>query len=148
MGCPNRKVVSQLQSTPITMDIFGITLTASDISLLGVVGLCLAWLIPHRLTISRDQQNRFRAASTNFISAINTSTFSRANSRGLYNDFLKAHDAHASAAAEFGKFLGPIRRFRFGLAWKAYENHCHHRPADFEGLERHLEKLRSFANAT
>ena len=130
------------------MDVFGITLTAADLSLLGVVGLVLAWLVPHRLTIARDRQSRFRAASSQFLAAIDTSAFSRTNSRALYNAFLGARDSHTNAAARFRKHLGLFKKLQFDRAWKAYESHCHHRPADFDGLQHHLEKVRSFANAT
>jgi len=130
------------------MNILNLTLSSVDLWLLGAAGVCLAWLVPHWLANSRDRRTRFRAVSAKFISAIDTSAFSRANSRALYNDFLKARDVHAFAATEFRNFLGPVKKFRFGLAWKAYENHCHHRPADFEGLELHLKRVRSFADAT
>ncbi|MGH8468665.1 MAG: hypothetical protein ACREVY_06700 [Gammaproteobacteria bacterium] len=110
------------------MNVFGIILGPTDLWLLAAAGGCLAWLIPHRLAISRDSRGSFRAASIKFRSAVLTTL------AGLYpvqsnwpSNELKIIDvleerfpALQAAVAEFRQQLPLGKRWLFDRAWKVY----------------------------
>lgn len=52
------------------MNAFGIYLSSTDLWFLAVAGACCAWLIPHRLSISRERNNAFRIASIKFRESV------------------------------------------------------------------------------
>ena len=53
------------------MNLFGIILNSTDLGLLAIAGACLAWFVPHRLSVSRERRARCVAACANFRAAFN-----------------------------------------------------------------------------
>jgi hypothetical protein len=110
------------------MNVFGITLDGTDLWLLAIAGACLAWFIPHRLSISRERQSSFRAASVKFRSTV-LGTLS-----GLYpipvhwpsdgnavDHILRAaFPALQTAVTEFKDSLPRRHRRAFDQAWFIY----------------------------
>ena len=110
------------------MNVFGIILDSTGLWLLAAAGTCLAWLITHRLAISRERRSAFRAASIKFRSTVLTTL------TGLYpvqsnwpsNEFkiidvLKERFSVLQAAvAEFRQQLPLTKRWMFDRAWKIY----------------------------
>lgn len=107
------------------MNIFGFDLSNVDLWLLGVASVCLAWLIPHRLTIWRERHARRAAACIAFRAAI------LAKLGAIYPDSYKwpddirsflrdAFPALQIAVSDFREFVPWWRRKAFDLAWQRY----------------------------
>ena len=158
------------------MNIIGINLSTSDLWLLGAVSGCLAWFIPHRLSISRERQNSFRAASVKFRSAV-LDTLS-----GLYpipanwpssgnvvdKTLRSAFPALQTAVTEFKDSLPRRRQRAFDQAWFVYrlgsdgreiDKQCYHQYMGFTSPDEptvdpkvtfhaNVSKLLIFANET
>ena len=52
------------------MNLFGIELNPADLWLLAGAAACLAWLVPHRLSLSRESRRARRDAGIRFRSAV------------------------------------------------------------------------------
>jgi len=110
------------------MNLFGILLSNTDLWLLAIAGACVAWLIPHRLTLSREKEARHVAACQKFQSTILTEL------SGLYPlptewpkrdiqiiDILKAKLPTLQASVtEFANVLPWYKRYFFLKAWRTY----------------------------
>ena len=112
------------------MNIFGIILNTTDLWLLAATGACLAWFIPHRLAIGRENSNRHNDAAEKFHSTVITTL------SGLYpiptewpkdesianttNMFKSKFPALQAAVTEFAKTLPWYKRFFFMRAWRTY----------------------------
>lgn len=110
------------------MDILGIYLSSTDLWLLAVAGGCLAWLVPHRLTLWREGSARRANASVKFRAAIVDAL------SGLYpvptgwpKDALeiiqvleKAFPKMQSAVAEFRPHVPWYKKRGFDQAWRTY----------------------------
>ena len=110
------------------MNIFGITLNPTDLWLLASVGVCLTWLINHWLTISRERQNAFFAASIKFRSTV-LSTLTGLypvpsnwpiNEIEIIGVLKERFPVLQVAVAEFRQQLPRTKRWMFDRAWKIY----------------------------
>ena len=135
------------------MNFFGITLDGTDLWLLAIAGASLAWLIPHRLSISRERQSSFRAAAVKFRSAV-LGTLS-----GLYpipahwpgsgnavdQTLRAAFPALQTAVTEFKDSLPRRHRRAFDQAWFIYrlgsdgreiDKQCYHQYMGFSSPDK------------
>jgi hypothetical protein len=151
------------------MNVFGITLDGTDLWLFAIAGACFAWLITHRLTISRERQSSFRSASVKFRSSV-LSTLS-----GLYpvpvnwpNSGNSVDSILRSAVAQFRDSLNSRDQQAFDQAWLIYrlgldgrevDKQCYHQYMGFSSPDQvipdskitfyeNVSKLLSFAKET
>ena len=99
-----------------------------------------------------------REAAATFRAAINPSFFAGLRGHRLHGALIQAFPKHLAAAHEFRRYLGPIGRWRFSVAWKAYHGGSEEHPDWFvryclpnngpELLAQRLESLRSAASQT
>jgi len=117
--------------------------------------LLAAWV--GYIAYRNNRRNRLAAAAATFRSAIDPSAFSGIRGHQLHGALIKAFPAHCEAAKEFRRYLGPIDRFRFERAWRAYhggdEEHPKFTPYYIpdngpEILFQRLEALKRAANQT
>ena len=104
------------------MNFYGINLSDRDLWLLGGLGLCLTWLISHRLAIWRENHNRLLAASAIFRTTFNTDIAEVANPARLpeiYVYLAQKFPAHDAAVKEFAAHLPRRRRCRLAIDWAA-----------------------------
>lgn len=110
------------------MNVFGIFLDATSLWLLALVGACLAWFIPHRLSISRERHSSFRLASGKFRSSVLgaltglypiPSDWPR-HSLAILDVLREKFPAMQAAVAEFRPHLSPLNRELFDRAWRLY----------------------------
>jgi len=126
------------------MNIFGIILSGTDLWLLAGVGLCLAWLVPHRLSLARGRRANFikasaafRAVFTEFLSNISNEQVTRQ----VQAHVLAANPKHVLAAEEFQLHLNRWDSARFAKAWQQYEATCHHHPYSREKIAESVHVL-------
>lgn len=140
------------------MNIFGIVLSKIDLWLLAIIGACLTSLIPHRLSFWRERRARLAATSIVFRATIDPSVFAGLRGHPLHGALIQVFPKHLAAAHEFRRYLGPIDRWRFRKAWRAYHGGSEDYPDWFvryrlpnngpELLVQRLEALRNAASQT
>lgn len=110
------------------MNLFGVDLSSSDLWLLGAAGACIAWLVPHRLSLARERRARRLSAASVFRFAVITEL------KGLYPspvqwpaDAIRIIDvlegkfsALESAVVEFRCHLPFWSRWLFDRTWRIY----------------------------
>ena len=110
------------------MNIFGIILDATSLWLLAAVGACLAWFVPHRLSLSRERRSSFRLASGRFRSAVLTALSGLypipsdwpSNGTAIRDVLREKFPAIQAAAAEFRPHVPLLKRWLFDTAWRLY----------------------------
>lgn len=116
------------------MDLFGISLSSTDLWLLAAAATCLAWFVPHRLAVARENRNRFCAAADKLHGAFGPALafLERARLHGSHHErpdasvFLRdAFVPHAAAVQAFRPFVGRIRRKDYDNAWRQYCETAH-----------------------
>lgn len=123
---------------------WAVGLTVAFIGILGAFQV-------HRYLGRRDAAATFRVA-------INPSVFAGLRGHNLHAMLVQASPLHRTAATEFKRYLGPIDRWRFRKAWRAYHGKDEEHPNWFpryclpdngpQLLEQHLEALRNAASQT
>ena len=106
------------------MNLFRFVLSNSDLWLLGAAGVCVAWLVPHWLAVSRQSREAFRSASIAFRAAFNDSLvrLKTESSEDPAVFLQQSFGAHEIAVSEFLGYLSWWQRQRFVKAWQEY--HC------------------------
>lgn len=109
------------------MKILGIELSDGDLWLLGLLGACLALLVPHLLAVSRASREQTAEAKAGFRAAFNTDIAEIANSSRIPDNLVYVHLArrfsvHAAAVNNLGNHLGFFARRRLAEDWSAYAN--------------------------
>lgn len=107
------------------MDLFGIKLSELDLWLLGAAGMGLAWLIPHRLALSRERRSALHNAAAAFRAAFGSELATlrelRIDHTGQVCDILcAAYPAHEAAYQEFERNLDSVARQDLGFRWLKY----------------------------
>ena len=124
------------------MNFYGLNLSDRDLWLLSALGVCLAWLVPHRLAIRRENQNRLLAASVVFRNTINTDISEVANPARLpdiYVYLAQKFPAHDAAVREFATYLSRRRRCRLLNDWAAYGNDINELRQRYNTISGHPE---------
>lgn len=121
-------------------------------------GHWLAQRLNHALAIRRECGSRLASAAATFRAAIDPSVFAELRGHPLHGALIKVFPNHLAAAHEFRRYLGPIDRWRFSRAWKAYHGGSEDHPNWFprycvpyggpELLVQRLEALRSAVSQT
>ena len=110
------------------MNLFGVELSTTDLWLLGCVAACLAWFIPHRLSLARELRSTRRNAGIKFRSAVLgaitglypvPSNWPK-NKLKIIEDLENRFPALQAAVAEFSPHLQRHKRWLFQRAWKRY----------------------------
>jgi hypothetical protein len=155
------------------MNIFGIILNNADLWLLAIAGACLAWLVPHRLSVWRERNNRRVIASAAFRAAIEKElgpmlTKFPTDSPEIDGRLKHAFPALESAVREFRRHVPLLQRRGFNRVWLIYhcaypdnwkEGECYHHylgshspeepPPDSKTIFRaNVERLLSYAKET
>lgn len=111
------------------MYVFGFTISATDLSLLGVVGLLLAWFIPHRLSLWRERKTRrasacadFRASILSALSGIYPPTARWPEDISLR--LIATLPAVKAACVALAPHLAWVPRKALAKAYRAYEEQC------------------------
>ena len=107
------------------MNLFGIILNSTDLGLLAIAGACLAWFVPHRLSVSRERRARCVAACANFRAAFNadiSEISSPARLPDIYVYLAKRFPTHDAAVRELSTHAGWFSRKRLTKDWAAYGN--------------------------
>lgn len=107
------------------MIVVGIRLSELDLWLLGVVGMCLALIIPHFLSQERERRTTlrnaiavFRAAFASDLSALRELQIHRT---GLVHDILRAaYPVHEAAFLDFERNLSVVARLFLRRRWMKY----------------------------
>ena len=112
------------------MNFLGIIFSATDLWLLAIAGACSILLFTHLLASSRDNTNRFNAASAKFRSTILTTLsdlypipteWPKDKSISNTTNLLKSKFPTLQAAViEFAEALPWYKRFFFLRAWRTY----------------------------
>jgi hypothetical protein len=103
------------------MDVFGVALSGRDLWLLGGVGLLLAWLVPHRLSLTRDQLARRLAACTAIVDAFRPELLAIQQTDQDIGRFIltdAAFKKHSTAIITHRRHLSWMQRIRLYYAWK------------------------------
>ena len=110
------------------MNIFNLDLSTTDLWLLSGVAACLTWLVPHRLSLSREIRSARRSAGIRFRSSILEAM------SGLYPaptswpkeklNIIKELEGRfptlQTAVADFSPHLPPHKKWLLQRAWKIY----------------------------
>lgn len=103
------------------MKIFGLTLGVTDLWLLGGVGLLLSWLVPYRLSISRDVIARRRTAAAAIAAAFRPELTAALQGDGDVGRYILTEAAHKKHEAAIIANIGALtwfQRLRLRQAWR------------------------------
>lgn len=107
------------------MNAFGIGLSELDLGLLSVVGMFLAWIIPHFLSQHRERRTALRNAITVFRAAfasdLSTLRELQIHRTGQVHDILRtAYPMHEAAFLDFERNLSMVARLLLRRRWMKY----------------------------
>jgi hypothetical protein len=129
-------------------------LLSNPIPAIGAI-LLAAWV--GHIAYRNSRKSRLAEAAATFRSSIAPSAFSGMRGHQLHGALIRAYPVHREAAKEFRRYLGPITKYRFERAWRAYhrgdEEHPEFTPyyireSGPETLFLRLEALKRAANQT
>jgi hypothetical protein len=109
------------------MNIFGITLSASDLWLLGICGTLFTLLIVYRFRLALHRYNSFHIAAITFRNKILTELegiypVPHCWQQNIFPKFRQSIPRIESAAAEFRFFVN--RKNKFDIVVKEYTDYC------------------------
>jgi len=129
------------------MEILGIVFSTGELYILGLIGACLAWIVPHQLAIARERQSRFTNASsefrkvfTEFIHKIELDS----DPRGIQKRIVEKRLLHRQTANDFERTLNRRDRRRFAKAWRDYETECNQHVGRLYELKQAIHALLRF----
>jgi len=117
--------------------------------------LLAAWV--GYIAYRNSRKSRLAEAAATFRSSIVPSAFSGMRGHQLHGTLICTYPVHREAAKEFKRYLGPIAKFRFERAWRAYHGGDEEHPRFIayyipesgpETLFLRLEVLKRAANQT
>ncbi len=111
------------------MNVFGVTLSRTDLWLLGGVGLCLAWLVPQWLAVAKEKQTVSRAAAAKLRGAFSPALARLENAR-LHDSTHDVPDVDGLLQNQFEALAAAVEEFRphvhffylrgYKKAWQQY----------------------------
>lgn len=110
------------------MNLFGVELGPADLWLLASAAACLAWFVPHRLSLSRELRSARRHAGIRFRSAVLGALSGLypvpsnwpSNKLRIIEDLEARFPGLQTAVEEFRPHLPLHKRWLFQRAWRVY----------------------------
>ena len=115
------------------MNLFGVELSGTDSWLLAAVAACLAWLVPHRLTIAREDRSRILSARNAFCAVfaadLSALRHLRVTEPGQVFGILSAtYPQDEAAYIEYIRLLSWLNAFLLRRRWVTYRGQYQQAP--------------------